>query len=328
VSDADLRLEARSRLDGDEIRAVGRLVDEVTDADGVRPLSEHVMLHLRYGGDHSARNLLGYRNGELVGYAHLDVSDAVAGPSAELAVRPDARRQGIGRRLTEWLLAESAGRDLRLWAHGAGPAESASGLASALGFRRDRTLWQMRRSLYAAIPARPVPEGVEIRTFGVGRDESAWVELNNRAFAGHPEQGGWTTREVEVREREPWFDPAGFFLAERSGQLVGFHWTKVHGTEDGDHEHRPIGEVYVVGVDPDERGSGLAPALLVLGLRHLRNRGLPEVMLYVDEDNRRAVRLYESLGFGRWDIDVSFRHPASGGGTAAEGAAGARPPAG
>ena len=114
---------------------------------------------------------------------------------------------------------------------------------------------------------------------------------------------------------EPWFDPAGFFLAERTvgdvSQLVGFHWTKIHGgehehDEDADHGHEPIGEVYVVGVDPDEQGHGLGRALTLVGLQHLRSRGLSEAMLYVEADNIAAIRLYDDLGFTQWDTDVMY----------------------
>jgi mycothiol synthase len=283
------------------------LVEAATDTDEVSPLSEHVLLHLRYGGDRQARNVLLRTGGELTGYAHLDPTDPVEGPSGEMVIHPAYRGRGQGLMVVKALLAEADGHPLRLWAHGDAPAASA--LAAAAGFERIRALWQMRRSLRARLEEPSYPAGVSLRTFVVGQDEDAWVALNKRAFAHHPEQGTWTGEDLGLREREPWFDPAGFFLAERDGQLVGFHWTKIHGGDTAStHEHDPIGEVYVVGVDPGQQGSGLGRALTLTGLRYLRSRGLASVMLYVDEDNTPAIRLYESLGFSHHSTDVMFRH--------------------
>ena len=112
------------------------------------------------------------------------------------------------------------------------------------------------------------------------------------------------------------------------GELAGFHWTKVHGSNDlhdsvddarsskrrpdsGQHGHRAIGEVYVLAVAPPWRGSGLGRALTLAGLHHLRRRGLDQVMLYVDASNLPAIRLYEGLGFVRWDTDIMYRTPRS-----------------
>jgi mycothiol synthase len=308
---------ARGRLTEAEARDVLGLVRAAAEEDGVGPLSEHVMLHLRYGGDPRARNLLLVSDGDLAGYAHLDPTDPVEGPSGELVIGPAHRRRGLGLLLTRALVAEAGERPLRLWAHGDLPA--AARLAAAAGFERVRALWQMRRSLQSQIDRPQVADGITIRTFVVGRDEDAWTDLNSRAFARHPEQGAWTREDLDLREREPWFDPDGFFLAERGPKLVGFHWTKIHGSRDAEPgspgeaadggaeaAHEPIGEVYVVGVDPGERGTGLGRALTLVGLRYLRAQGLFQVMLYVDESNTPAIRLYESLGFTHWDTDVMF----------------------
>jgi mycothiol synthase len=303
------RLIWRSRLDEGETAEVLELIDAVTEADGTGPVSEHVLLHLRHGGDVDAAHLLARsESGALAGYAHLDVTDKVAGGAAELAVHAAHRGRGVGTSMVQALLDKvssancpAAGR-LRLWAHGGHPAAVA--LAARFGFRKTRVLWQMRRSLLAPLPKPELPEGVRLRPFRVGQDEQAFIEVNNRAFEWHPEQGGWDIEQLKLRQGEPWFDPEGFLLAvDESDRLLGFHWTKVHG-HDGEHD--PIGEVYVVGVDPSAQGQRLGGALTLAGLRYLRSKGLGQVMLYVEEDNEAAIRVYQRLGFTHWDTDLSY----------------------
>lgn len=297
-----------SQLDAAAVDAVAQLVERVTEFDGLRPLSEHVWLHLREGGDEPGQHVLVRdASGDTVGYAHIDVTDEVEGASAELTVDPGHRRQGIGRRLIELLLELSPDGRLRLWSHG----EQAGSLALAehMGFRRSRVLWQMRRSLYAPLPRAIVPDDVRVQPFRVGVDEKAWLELNARAFTHLPDQGTWDLDDLERRIREPWFSSEGFLMAWRADRLVGFHWTKVHGAghHSSGHHHAPMGEVYVVAVDPAERGSGLGRALTLAGLHHLRSLDLDQAMLYVDASNTPAIALYEGLGFARWDTDVLYR---------------------
>jgi mycothiol synthase len=299
------------------VAAVLALAEAAAAADGAHPLSEHVVLHLRHG-DPDALHLLAEDpgTGQLLGYAHLDLDDSADGPAAELAVSPTARRQGVGTALLDVLVTradQEPGR-LRLWAHGTDAA--AGRLAAAHGFRRVRRLWQMRRSLYAPLDPVVLPPGVTLRAFDPDRDPEPWLALNARAFAALPDQAGWTRADLDRRMAEPWFEPAGFLLAEQvDSRLVGFHWTKVHGhharaggdPEDGHRHHEPIGEVYVVGVDPQARGGGLGRALTLAGLHHLRGRGLASALLFVDADNAPAIALYRSLGFATWDVDTLFR---------------------
>ena len=292
-----------------QVDGVLALAQAAAAADGVAPLSEHVLLHLRYDhssaerGSAASQDIVLVTGSEIAGYAHLDRQPAEA--SGELVVHPDHRRRGLGRALVSELTTAADGRVLRIWAHGDQPA--AARLAAATGFERFRALAQLRRPLRDELAAPVFPAGRTLRTFIPGQDEDEWLTLNSRAFAKHPEQGSWTSRDLELREREPWFDPDGFFIAERDGAMAGFHWTKVHPAGGQDSPERAIGEVYVVGVDPAEQGSGLGRALTLAGLHHLRDEGLAEVMLYVDEDNVPAIRLYEALGFSRTRTDAMYQ---------------------
>jgi len=294
------------------------LASAAAGADGVGPLSEQVRLHLRYGGDPAARNLLLRLGQDLAGYAHLGPEDPAEGRSGELVIHPAHRRRGLGLALALATLTQESALPVRLWAHGDLPA--AARLATAAGFRRTRVLWQMWRSLRDSVAEPRLPPAVSLRTFLPGQDEDDWLALNARAFASHPEQGRWTRADLAHREAAAWFDPDGFFLAERGGHLSGFHWTKIHETAtgrdaagDSSGGTEPVGEVYVVGVDPAEQGTGLGRALTLAGLRYLQDRGMPAVMLYVDGENAAAIRLYGSLGFAHSATDVMYTHDPAGG---------------
>ncbi|MDP2014404.1 MAG: mycothiol synthase [Actinomycetota bacterium] len=305
-------LEITTRLDQPQIDLAVALIEQVTEFDGLSPVSEHVLLHLRHGGDDHGRHFLLWQDEELVGYAHLDVTDEVEGPSAEIAVAPKVRTEELGRALISEVLAATPSGRLRLWAHG--EQADAGKWALSLGFRHLRTLWQMRRSLLAPLPPAVFPEDVVLRTFIPGVDDEEWVKVNALAFAGHMEQGDWTINDLHRRMQEPWFSVPGFLIAadKASGRMLGFHWTKVHGSIDSDHHHghvhEAIGEVYVVGVDPTLQGKGLGRALTLAGLHHMRSRGLVQSMLYVDATNEAAITLYEDMGFARWDVDVMYRY--------------------
>jgi mycothiol synthase len=265
-------------LDPDTVGAVRAVIARVAAEDGRDPLSDQALTNLT---SPDVRHAVAAEDGAVVGYAQLD------GSSLEVAADTEA---------IDPLLDVFAGRPVLIWSHG-----RRSRLMPVLerrGLHTIRELWQLRRPL-AGPPARPpVPEGVELRSFVVGRDEDAWVAVNAAAFAHHPEQGRWTRADIEAREAEPWFDPSGFLMAWRDDRLVGFHWTKIH--PDG------AGEVYVIGVAPTEQGTGLGKVLLQHGLATLLDRGCDTVLLYVDGDNTVAMGLYERNGFARHDLDVQW----------------------
>ena len=283
------------RLSAAQAADVLALAAAAEQADGVYPLSEDVVLRVRGGGSPAAhKHVLVFSGDEtLAGYAFLEQDG-----SGELVVHPARRRHGYG---TALLKAAGPG-PLRFWAHGDEPGARA--FAEKNGFERVRVLWQMRRSLTEPLPDIPLPTDVTVRDFRPGADEDAWLGVNSRAFAHHPEQGRWTRDDVLLREAEPWFDPAGFLLAvEPQGTVLGFHWTKVHPASGADPA---IGEIYVLGVDPAGHRKGLGAALSVAGLRHLAGKGLTVANLYVDESNTAAVALYRRLGFAVYKADINY----------------------
>jgi mycothiol synthase len=293
-------------LDSQQQISVLALISDATDHDGIPPIAEHVILHLRHGGDKEDRHIIVENDHEIVGYAHLDLTDIVAGPSAELVIHPDHRGQGLGRLLLEEICRITSPR---LWSHGDLP--NARKLAEENGLERVRTVIQMRRPLTEHLPG--VASTTTMRSFLPGLDDEDWLDVNNRVFRNHPEQGQWTLSNLHDRMKETWFDARGFLLATQRDQITAFCWTKIHGglsyshDENSTHDHDPIGEVYAMGVDPDFQGQGLGRAITVAGLAHLRRQGLMSAMLYVDAENAEAIKLYKDLGFTEWGRDVMYR---------------------
>ena len=294
ISEADLA-EVRDLLE-----AVGRFDDH-------QALGEHKWLDLVHGGRPRFTGFIAEDppHPHPVGYAHLSAEGSAASPGhpaaawgLEVVVDPEHRGIGVEVALVESALehaTEHGGGTVHFWVFR--PTLIHDALAHRLGFARGRELLQMRRPL--PHPEAPRwPAGTVVRRFVPGQDEAAWLAVNNAAFEGHVEQGGWTGDTLAQRQGEPWFDPSGFLLAEQDGRLTGFCWTKVHA--DG------LGEIYVIAVDPSAQGTGLGKALVLGGLASLAERGVTTGMLYVDAANDGAVGLYRHLGFEVHHVDRAY----------------------
>ncbi|MET4621408.1 mycothiol synthase [Arthrobacter sp. 2762] len=303
-------------LDPELLKDFRTLAAAAEESDGNPPLSEQTLVMLRGvdAGDHSVLSLALYAPDEdsdpatgedLAGIAVVVEAPGPSGTTGvlELAVHPTYRNQGVAGRLLEALEGKRGFDGLSAWSHG--NHEAAAELATRFGYGPVRELWKMRlMTSTSALPDVGLPDGISLRAFVPGQDEDAWLAANRAAFSHHPEQGSMTRADLEARKAEDWFDPAGFLLAVNdAGELLGFHWTKVHPRQG---PHPAIGEVYVVGVTPEAQGLGLGKALTVAGIRYLQDKDLHAVMLYVDADNRAAVSLYQKLGFIRWDTDVMY----------------------
>lgn len=286
----------------DDMSEVHELLGAVERADGIRPLSDHLWIDLRQGGRPGFAGLLAWQSGHHHAVAYCQVSRGNDSWSLDLIVHPHHRYEMamIGPQLLAEavrIVAAEGGGHVHWWVFE--PTEIHAALADAIDFRPGRSMLQMRVGLplppaiISSVPA------ITTRAFQVGTDDQSWLNVNNRAFLDHPEQGGWTREILQAREHEPWFDPDGFLLHDIKNKLAGFCWTKMH-------TDPMLGEIYVVAVDPQHAGIGLGRALTVAGLQHLDRVGAKVGMLFVDAENSRAVSMYNALGFTTHYVQRAF----------------------
>lgn len=292
-------LDIKREMDVDDVATVSELLADAERADGHRPLSDHLWLDLVHGGRPGFTGLVAWEPGHEHPVAYAQLARGNESWALELVVHPhhryDMHTVGpdiLGAALD--VVREEGGGHVHWWVFE--PSSVHAELAGAVGLQPGRRLFQMRRRLPVGLPIT-----IATRSFVVGRDETGWLAVNNRAFAEHPEQGGWTLDTLRQREREPWFDPQGFLLHEIDGQLAGFCWTKLHPDTTP-----PLGEIYVIAVDPAFHGYGLGRQLTLAGLESIAARGIEVGMLYVDADNLAALTLYRDLGFTTHRTDQAF----------------------
>lgn len=291
-------------MDASHIEEVSVLLHDAWRADGARPLNDHLWLDLREGGRRGFAGIVARDSGHAHPVGYCQVSRGNESWSLDLVIHPHHRYDSLEiapdlLRAAVDVVASEGGGHVHWWVFEANNIHHR--LAAEVGFRHGRRLLQMRRSLPLPDHELALLEGFEVSRFRPGVDEDEWLDVNNSAFADHPEQGGWTRETIESRQREPWFEPGGFLMHRGEHGLDGFCWTKVHVDTDP-----PMGEIYVIGVAPSGRGTGLGRRLAVAGLQHLTTRGLSMAMLYVDSDNEAALGMYTAMGFAPHHEEHAF----------------------
>ncbi len=246
------------------------------------------------------------QSGSLAGYAEVWDTDE---PHVRIfcwgRVDPSHRGLGIGAWLAAW--AEERARK----AIGRAPAgarvslrqfvykqdSEANTLLERHGFALVRLFFRMEAPLDVVVPEPAWPEGAVVRTFNRDEDLEPLVRAIREAFRDH---WGYVESSFE-EELESWrhwikedkeFDPALWFLATVSGEIVGVTLCspKVPGDPD-------LGYVNTVGVVRPWRRQGVALALLRHAFAEFQKRGKERVALGVDSSSLTgALRLYEAAG--------------------------------
>ncbi len=285
---------------GEIAASVEEIEAAVRRADGHSALGDAVWRDLAHPGVDS----VGFFAGDDA-YAHIARAEngvarqwSLAVTVAPAARTTDARVVLVGAALEH--VARCGGGRVASWVLGADAAIDRD--LAECGFAADRDLYEMRVPLPLATDV-ALPTGFTLRDFVPTRDDDAWLAVNNRAFAGHEEQGDWTADTLARRRGEAWFDPSLFLVAVDALGVAGFNWCKVHPATDVDP---PLGEIYVIGVDPRAQGTGLGRALAVAGLERLAARGIMIGMLFCAADNLPALQLYRALGFEVHRVDRAY----------------------
>ncbi|MEO6126263.1 MAG: mycothiol synthase [Ilumatobacteraceae bacterium] len=285
-----------SRLAPTDRVAVANLVARAESSRGYRPVSDQFWLDLHAPTPPLVSVRVFDLDDRLAAYAQSTLAsdewtiESVAASDGHVAGQAlaDAIEATLG------VIAEIGGSSVTWLVQG--PTVLHESIAASHSLAVGRQLHQMRRSLPVGLSF-----DIETRSFDPERDIDPWVAINGRAFAWNPEQGNWTANSVRARMSEPWFDPDGFLIHDRDGQMAGFCWTKVHADAEP-----VLGEIYVIAVDPDFHGLGLGRDLTLAGLDHLAGAGIATAMLFVDADNVAAIRVYDRLGFVIHRTDTLF----------------------
>ena len=286
-------------------------MDEVSDllqaawrADGTRPLNDHLWLDLREGGRQGFAGIIARETDHSHPVAYCQVSRGNESWSLDLVVHPHHRYDTLEiapelLRTALDIVSREGGGHVHWWVFE--PNKIHHQLANNASLLPARRLLQMRRSLPLTSAELELIEGLSTEPFRVGTDESAWLTVNNAAFAHHPEQGGWTQETITSRESEDWFNANGFLMHWQDGELAGFCWTKIHRDSDP-----IIGEIYVIALHPIHTGHGLGKKLTLAGLQYLADQNISSAMLYVDADNVAAIATYQALQFAVHHTELAF----------------------
>jgi mycothiol synthase len=294
-----MQLETKKSFDLNELNQITELFAAAHAADNHHPLGEHAYLDITLGGRSNYATIIAKDIGHnhLIGLSHL--SKGKTSWAIDYVIHPhhrnesDTEMQLIKASLDE--IQRSGGGHVHMWVPK--PTEQADKIALSMGFRRGRDLFQMKAKLDRHFEE---PK-IDIRTFQPQKDEVSWLELNNKAFRQHPEQGDWDIETLKARLIQRWFDSSGFFVAETEGKLIATCWVKVH------HEMEPVtGEIYVMAVDPIYAGKGLGTQMCIKGLLWMKDQQIKHAMLYVDSNNEPAIKMYKKLGFEIDHIDRAY----------------------
>jgi mycothiol synthase len=275
------------------------------DYDDIRRMTIDELRKIQAAPNYSSEGLLiAEWNGSVAGMVDAFIDPPREEPKGfvqSLGVLPEFGRRGIGKELVKKALESLKARGMKVanaWAQT--DRESCIHLYRSLGFHEIRAFSMMKASL-ASLPSK-VGENKDVTVRNVDLDSDEDVRLLNRldneAFREHFNFRPRSLEETRYMLFEmPWFKGQKWFYAEEAGNPVGYVGT---GIDVGLNEEKNLewGWILDIGVLKPQRRNGVGARLMLHGMRVLKDVGMRDAMLYVDDMNpTKAIKLYEKVGF-------------------------------
>ncbi len=180
-------------------------------------------------------------------------------------------------------------------------------LLESCGFKIERYLLTMERSLTEPIPEAKFPEGFTLQNIDNEADPAAWTEMFNQTFIYHWNHQDITVEFVKNKLNNSKYQPELSLVAvSPDGTFAAFCDCQIH-PENNELNGRKDGLIYMLGTRRGFRKRGLGRGILLSALKLLKVEGMETAMLYVDADNLSgATRLYESVGFRRVNTQIAY----------------------
>lgn len=253
--------------------------------------------------------------GQLVGFGQTWVpQDAPTGDGfLYWRLHPGARGDGIEGELIAWggqrirEATRGRGLDARLISSAREHDAYSRGVLTQHGMAPIRYFYKMSRPLGEPIEDTPLPEGFTLRHVASDADIAAWVDAYNLSFIDHWNHHPRTVESHRHWLRHPSYQPERDLIAVApDGTVAAICFCNID-PEENARNGSNAGSVHILGTRRGYRKIGLGRAILLSGLRRLRDDGVDTARLNVDAENPTgALRLYESVGFSVTYMSIAY----------------------
>jgi ribosomal protein S18 acetylase RimI-like enzyme len=216
------------------------------------------------------------------------------------SIDPEVREEELGAQIVEWGEVYMRGRNQESGLKETLDASCDCGNSDRIRFleqhgfnRTDLRTLKYARSLEVSIPEVQLPAGFMIRSVLGEWEVEQLVELHRAAFGTNYMTTDYRLAMMRTASYDPELD---LVLVAPGEKLAAFC---ICGIEVGENEpsEQKVGFTDPIGVHPQYQKRGLGKAILLTGLRALRQRGVERVGLGTSSENIPMQRLAESAGF-------------------------------